>query len=1002
MHSSEAGRDSDAFKWASGGGSGFVSFNNFLRFACASALLLCGPAWLIPDVSAFQYAGLIAPRPPLGRGCDPFVVPTQRSGHECYDGNPCTHDYLQDCVCRHDPISGTLCHIDPVTCRRDYCVDGGCPPGPPAYPCDELDDICNDYRCEYIFIKGGGSYYGCVPHPYQDPCEDGNICTNDHCYDGMCHNIPNSLPCEDDGNPCTGDECEDGYCAHPPGGGSCSDSNACTINDHCDGGGCVGTPINCEDGNLCTWDWCDSVWGCRHEGGAGPCDDGNPCTVGDVCGPSGCQGTPMDCTDSDPCTPDLCVDGECVPGHPDCESAEDPCNANPVINSYAVCENCTITLTAPETIPLNCDDDNNNDLPDAMEIGPIPEEDDLRPLYVEMTGDCPGMGGKPEDVIWRLAEGSGNRTWRAYRNPDKTGPVDSLVGGYQDWPVPPTLWLEGIAPTIDCPTRVVLWLGQGYGGGGACIYCGYEANRPEVAVCLGERGQRQKRRSPSTRGGSGCVAVRLEWQPPDPGNAPLGTCPNNAGVTIFPDKVSPTDSNPTIRRQVDLVASVVPALPGVTVYFKVFDVDDPFDQLNVAMPDVGLVDANTSGPDNRPAGESIQLFTRTTGSDGKATVTLTVSMQPGNNYRAAAATTLTDIDLATQEKADSLSAYFESPTGTWHKNGDFNGYFPCQTVWSPMLTVWRKLHVEVDSMAAPDSGNTQSGTVQGSPSYNGANNRAIIDIADLDPDDWEVPDQHKVGRIDISGFGSFTTIATIPSAFADQVEIISAPPTIVNANGATYTLWDDDAGSVPPFVMVGFDAPPVTLPKVPDTGLMAQVFKDAYVYVPPPDMQYYDANSPFDRNVADGEEVERGNENRDLTSATDFWVVHVTAAFQGFTAKDGDPDNEQATPGLQYGITGVPTLAWWRRAGSLIYLETIRDDKRGNQVNMTTLERYTVTHEAGHQFKLEHGDDYAPPAGPEGDYIMTNITDQTGMAPNVAFSPTSLKKIREIDFPPQP
>ncbi|UCC32197.1 MAG: hypothetical protein JSU86_07925 [Phycisphaerales bacterium] len=312
------------------------------------------------------------------------------------------------------------------------------------------------------------------------------------------------------------------------------------------------------------------------------------------------------------------------------------------------------------------------------------------------------------------------------------------------------------------------------------------------------------------------------------------------------------------------------------------------------------------------------------------------------------------------------------------------------------------------SPPADAGGNAESGTVQAPPSFDPQDNRAVIDIADLDAH-FEETDQHKVGRIDIMGFGVFTTVATESRVGDDKVTIINAPASIVNASGADYVLWDDDVGSdpngAPPFIMVGFDAPPVTLPKVPDTGLMAQVFQNAYVEPVPPDMQYYDSNAPFKFNVdSDSEAKNAGNEKRDLTSAVDYWVAHITSAFQGSVDKDGDPDIEQAGEGLQYGVT-IESGLWplpVHSSGSLIFLETIRDDKRGNPPSMTELERYTVVHEAGHQFLLQHTDGYAPPDGAPGDYIMTNVTDQTGMAPNVAFSAGSLKKIRESKYPPQP
>ena len=43
-----------------------------------------------------------------------------------------------------------------------------------------------------------------------------------------------------------------------------------------------------------------------------PCDDGNPCTINDVWVNNKCVGEPMDCDDSNSFTNDYCVNGECV------------------------------------------------------------------------------------------------------------------------------------------------------------------------------------------------------------------------------------------------------------------------------------------------------------------------------------------------------------------------------------------------------------------------------------------------------------------------------------------------------------------------------------------------------------------------------------------------------------------------------------------------------------------------------------------------------------------
>lgn len=71
----------------------------------------------------------------------------------------------------------------------------------------------------------------------------------------------------------------------------CDDENPCTTNDACDGMGmCEGTPVNCDDGNPCTQDYCDGTGQCTHVPQDNLCDDGIPCTE-DICDPTqeGCS-----------------------------------------------------------------------------------------------------------------------------------------------------------------------------------------------------------------------------------------------------------------------------------------------------------------------------------------------------------------------------------------------------------------------------------------------------------------------------------------------------------------------------------------------------------------------------------------------------------------------------------------------------------------------------------------------------------------------------------------
>lgn len=53
-----------------------------------------------------------------------------------------------------------------------------------------------------------------------------------------------------DNNACTDD------------GAACDDDNACTVRDECWGGRCVGSPVKCDDGDMCTRNVCDTLEGC--------------------------------------------------------------------------------------------------------------------------------------------------------------------------------------------------------------------------------------------------------------------------------------------------------------------------------------------------------------------------------------------------------------------------------------------------------------------------------------------------------------------------------------------------------------------------------------------------------------------------------------------------------------------------------------------------------------------------------------------------------------------
>ena len=90
----------------------------------------------------------------------------------------------------------------------------------------------------------------------------------------------------------------------------CDDGNVCNGTEGCTNGACSpGTPLNCNDANVCTADSCDTATGCAHAPVANgtSCADGNVCNGAETCQNGTCAGgTPLNCNDSNVCTTDSC------------------------------------------------------------------------------------------------------------------------------------------------------------------------------------------------------------------------------------------------------------------------------------------------------------------------------------------------------------------------------------------------------------------------------------------------------------------------------------------------------------------------------------------------------------------------------------------------------------------------------------------------------------------------------------------------------------------------
>jgi hypothetical protein len=439
-------------------------------------------------------------------------------------------------------------------------------------------------------------------------------------------------------------------------------------------------------------------------------------------------------------------------------------------------------------------------------------------------------------------------------------------------------------------------------------------------------------------------------------NAPLSDNKNmgtgewmpGKGLRIFHDARNNTDTTP--RNQVYAKVGLAGATGSVSL--RIIDVDDPTPSAGPGDPDYQhLVDPNDAsgerGDDNTGdlgggrsavfvANNSNELIC-TLDSDGYARVSgqypvINVSMRPGDNYRLAVVQTAAD--LKSLQVTNPAAAGYVAPALAHPRS--FKG------LASDMLTVWRKIHVEQDTLAAVAISGTESnlegGRIDSITDLGGGRFRLNLD--------FDLPggqNRFQGGTLNIEG--QEFSVESNDNNFLTGDDLIvrdDAAGSLAtwlasSTTGLVFILEDDDGQYLPSHAIL-----PLAASERLITPYVLEKYSPAYLE---PDDSQPNPNRviSFKLNLNPPHP-----DARDLTDRTDFWAVRLVASFQTTIPEDGDPDSE-----LQ------PITGEYSAGDACIFLESIREERKiqlslsgvslENGLYQFLLDRSAnVAHEIGH------------------------------------------------------
>jgi hypothetical protein len=421
-------------------------------------------------------------------------------------------------------------------------------------------------------------------------------------------------------------------------------------------------------------------------------------------------------------------------------------------------------------------------------------------------------------------------------------------------------------------------------------------------------------------------------------NSALDSNPNaSGGQRIFPDKQTPSD---TVDRKKVRIKATTRLGANKTIYFKAFDIDDP-------STDFAPVDPNSSaGNDNRgtPQAGTFTAASAITDSNGIAQLDFSTTMQPGDNFVIAASDELAYLNgIVIDGIILRDSANKALPTSK--ANG------------TPMLTVWRNLHIEIDSMGLV-AANRATGKTSSVTPNTATNQTAVAASTTLEVN------RFQNGRIILNNVGIYSVISNTANSVTVQGIVNSVP------RNTNYTLYDDDDFNSNDGVILDGDVGEDVVAFTQTLSLMQKsdnplenVFAPAYI------RPIYDgggsagndtSNIAFSLNIpltttAINTQL-NGGRNSGANESDNFWVVYLQMGYQGDLTMDIDPGTEPALGGATTQVGSVDDVTGSAGVviggqGSLVFVEGSRDGDITIMIG-DDFKLRTAPHEVGHQFGL--------------------------------------------------